>query len=143
MPWGIIMSKNLTCLLNEDLKKLIMINIDKYKIDCTGDVCVGDEITIVRAVFRGSYRKPKFSHNERLFLKVVKDSYGKEKQQHTFTCLNIETNQKILIKGRNVYRNGTMRKPWKDEELRNKTLDEKHERGDKARFMRDWRKSIY
>lgn len=108
-------------------------NVNAYSVDCTGDICVGDEIMFERAVFTGSYRKPRFSHNERLFLKVLKDSYGAKKQQHTFTCLNVITMEKILIKGRNVYRNGTYRKLWKNEEERVEVLIEKHARGEMAR----------
>lgn len=124
--------------IDKAYKKLIA----SYKINCTGDVVAGDEITFERAVFKGSIRKPKFDHMERIFAKVLKDSYGKKKQQHTFTLLNIETNETFQIRGRNVYRNGTMRKKWKNESKRISALCEKHERGDIAREERAIRREI-
>ena len=56
-----------------------------FPIDCTGDVCAGDVILFTEAVFGGSYRKPRFLGERRIAAKVLKDSYGKDKQQHTFT----------------------------------------------------------
>jgi len=55
------------------------------KIDCTGDACVGDYVFFEKAVFTGSYRKPKFSHLKKEEGLIIKDSYGAKKQQHTFT----------------------------------------------------------
>jgi hypothetical protein len=71
--------------------------------------------------------------------KIVKDSYGAEKQQHTFT-LNLDTGLKMLIKGRNLYANGVYRKPWPDESARGAIQYEKHTRGDRARRARDIRR---
>ncbi len=66
---------------------------------------------------------------------IEKDSYGYEKQQHTFSlrithsegCESIDVGKLVCRKGRNVYRNGTYRKPWEDEEKRKIALDEKHQ----------------
>jgi hypothetical protein len=66
--------------------------------------------------------------------KIVADSYGAGKQQHTFT-LETETG-KVMIKGRNLYANGTWRKPLADESARNLVADEKHARGGAARAAR-------
>jgi len=109
---------------------------ENYTIDCTGNVCVGDEITFEKAEFEGSYPRATFSHMERRFLKVLKDSYGKDKQQHTFTCLDLETNMIVRIKGRNIYRNGCQRKLWENEYDRLKALEDKYTRGGKARSDR-------
>ena len=46
----------------------------------------------------------------------------------------------MLIKGRNIYRNGCKRLLWLDETLRNQSLEEKHVRGNKAREERTIRK---
>jgi len=113
-----------------------------YTIDCTGDCCVGDEIKFERAVFVGSWKKPKFSHNETIRGEIVKESYGRDKQQHTFT-IQMLNGEKILIKGRNLYRNGTMRKPWADEQERCEVLAEKHRRGEIARAARFRRKASH
>lgn len=110
-----------------------------YSIDCTGDACVGDEVRFEQAFFLGSYKNPKFSHFELVTGKIVKDSYGADKQQHTFT-LEFEDGSKKRIKGRNLYRNGLYRKPWADESQRQIELDEKHERGAAAREARAERK---
>lgn len=110
-----------------------------YSIDCTGDCCTGDEVKFSRAVFSGSYRNPKFSHMENIEGTIVKESYGVEKQQHTFTIK--KTNGEVIrIKGRNLYRNNTYRKSWGDEDKRKIVLKEKHSRGDNARKERFSRK---
>lgn len=112
-----------------------MENTTLKQIDCTGDVVVGDVVSFERAVFVGSFKKPKFSHNETITGKVVKDSYGADKQQHTFT-LELVDGKKTLIKGRNLYRNGVTRLEWANEEDRKAVANEKHTRGDFARARR-------
>lgn len=114
---------------------------------CTGDVVVGDTIDFTEAVFGGSHRKPKFLGDRQIIAKVIGDSYGAKKQQHTFTLQvkhsegeqPIGSGKTIRRKGRNVYRNGTHRLRWNDERLRQSVADEKHERGDAARTDRDHR----
>ncbi len=109
-----------------------------YEIDCTGDCVVGDEIRFDRAIFSGSWRNPKFAGFEQIIGTIVRDSYGTEKQQHTFT-IELKNGETTKIKGRNLYRNGVCRKPWADESKRNAALDEKHNRGDRAREARQIR----
>jgi len=116
-----------------------------YTIDCTGDVVTGDQIEFTEAVFGGSHRRPKFMGDRTVRALVVKDSYGADKQQHTFSLEIIDSEgrdaltpgQKTRRKGRNVYRNGTMRKAWTNEALRGEAADEKHRRGDANRAIRD------
>ena len=110
-----------------------------YNLNCTGDCVVGDEVRFERATFTGSFRKPKFDGFEMVTARIVNDSYGQHKQQHTFT-LETEHGEKILIKGRNLYRNKVYRKPWENEEVRKMKADEKHERGDEARADRELRR---
>jgi|JI10StandDraft_1071094.scaffolds.fasta_scaffold191416_4 hypothetical protein len=120
-------------------------------IDCTGDVVVGDTIRFREAIFDGPFHRTR-SRNQKpdghrtIIAKVVADSYGQGKQQHTFTLdvIDCETDHeailgKTLRKGRNIYRNGCVRLPWPDESERRKAADEKHERGDAARRERDQR----
>lgn len=115
-----------------------------YTIDCTGDVVTGDEIEFTEAVFGGSYRKPKFLGERTIRAVVTADSYGEAKQQHTFSLEitgsdghdALKPGAKTRRKGRNIYRNGTRRRPWADESKRNAVADEKHTRGDAARAMR-------
>ena len=113
---------------------------DDYRINCTGDAVVGDEVRFERAVFSGSYRSPKFEGFELVTGQIVSESYGQEKQQHTFT-LELEDGKKSRIKGRNLYKNGVWRKLWADESLREEARREKHERGDEARRDRDNRRA--
>ena len=115
--------------------------MESYSIDCTGDVVVGDEITFERATFTGSWRRPKFAGNETITGKIIRDSYGAAKQQHTFT-LELADGSTMTIKGRNIYRNGVKRKPWADESARHDATAEKHQRGDAARRQREVRKSV-
>ena len=124
---------------------------DEYVINCKGDAVTGDEIAFVEAVFEGSYRSPKYVGERTIFGRIVKDSYGAEKQQHTFTILvdfvegankkDVIVGSKIRRKGRNLYGISTMRKAWVDESMRKVALAEKHARGGAARAERDHRKA--
>ena len=98
-----------------------------YSDDITGDACIGDEVIFLRAIFGGSFRNPKFLRHEIVEGKIVNDSYGSQRGQHTFTLLTAN-GEKTLIKGRNLYRNGLFAKP-RNEEERSEALSEKHERG--------------
>ncbi len=119
-------------------------------VDCTGDVIVGDEIRFTEGVFGGSFRKPKFLGERIITAEVMKDSYGRAKQQHTFTLRVIacgglqplEAGQVTRRKGRNIYRNGTERKLWADEAVREAAREEKHDRGDRARTAREARRAM-
>jgi len=128
--------------------------MNEFTINCTGDVCTGDHIRFTEAVFAGSYRKPKFKGERVVEALVVRDSYGEAKQQHTFTLEvlasegyePLQVGATIRRKGRNVYRNGTKRKPWADESQRGEALAEKHQRGDNARAAREhrlWLREMY
>ncbi len=110
-----------------------------YCINCTGDAVVGDEVRFERAKFAGSYRNAKFVGIELITGKIIKDSYGREKQQHTFTLV-LADDTEIRIKGRNLYANDLYRKPWADEQARIEAQSEKHARGDAARATRTMRK---
>jgi hypothetical protein len=110
-----------------------------HTINCTGDAVVGDEVAFERATFSGSFRNAKFTGFELVSGKIIRDSYGAAKQQHTFT-LELANGTTLLIKGRNLYANGTWRKTWEDEYLRKIAADEKHHRGDFARTVRATRK---
>jgi len=94
---------------------------DGYTINCTGDCCKGDEITFFNAA----------KSSEKLFGRIIAESYGAEKQQHTFT-IEVDA-EPMKIKGRNLYKNGVNRKPWANEEERKKVIEEKHKRGGAAR----------
>lgn len=113
---------------------------DEYCINCIGDAVLGDDVSFDRAIFTGSYKKPKFAGFERVIGKIVGESYGAAKQQHTFT-IQLPDGSKTMIKGRNLYANGVFRKSWADESARHAALDEKHVRGDSARRAREIRKS--
>lgn len=110
-----------------------------YTIDCTGDACVGDQVRFDRDLFTGSFRKPKFAGTQTVEGIIVKESYGADKQQHTFTIERADGTT-VRIKGRNLYRNGTWRRAWPDEAERERVLGEKHARGDRARAERDRRR---
>jgi len=120
------------CLAIEKAKSII--TNDEYDICCTGDCCTGDIIKFFNPAKSGEW----------LYGTIIKDSYGEAKQQHTFT---IEMRKdmledKILIKGRNLYKNGVWRQKWDDENKRAEILKDKHQRGDIARKKRDYRKKI-
>lgn len=112
----------------------------EYPIDCTGDACVGDQVKFERPVYVGKYPRSRFSHMEVIECTIIKDSYGERKQQHTFT-IELTDGETMRIKGRNLYKNGTWRKPWTNESEREKMLEDKHARGAMARTAREARKN--
>jgi len=110
-----------------------------YAVGVRGDVVVGDQIIFARATFQGGgfgrfRRKPKFTGYEIIEGEVVRESYGAEKQQHTFTIVK-EDGEKMRIKGRNLYSVGVFCKN-EDRSERTAALAEKHARGDAARADR-------
>ena len=125
-------------------------------LDATGDAVVGDTVKFTEGVFEWSFRNPKFLGEREITGKIVKDSYGTDKQQHTFSIkvdgvsgygaddvLGKAKKTKdgtIRRKARNIYRNKTMRQAWDDESARGKVLDEKHGRRREARAVRDVRR---
>jgi hypothetical protein len=111
----------------------------EYTINCTGDAVVGDEVRFERATFSGSFRNAKFAGFELVSGKIIRDSYGRDKQQHTFT-LELLDQSTLRIKGRNLYSQNLYRKLWANEALREIAANEKHDRGDKARAARNYRK---
>lgn len=127
----------------------IIINAAEFPVDATGDACVGDEILFDEAVFSGSYRNAKYLGHRRIAARIVKDSYGADKQQHTFSLIVIASDGVEPLaagattrrKGRNIYRNRTMRRRWTDEASRKAALDDKHARGSAARSARDARRA--
>ena len=118
-------------------------------VDTTGDVVKGDTIKFTEGVFGGSFKRPTYLGDREVVAEVLNDSYGADKQQHTFSLRvlsssgkqQLEAGKKTRRKGRNVYRNGTLRLTWEDEKSRSAALDEKHGRGDAARATRAARKS--
>jgi hypothetical protein len=128
-------------LLNEAYEVSTYSGDNEYNINCTGDCVVGDEVAFERATFSGSFKSPKFDGFELVKGKIIKDSYGTDKQQHTFT-LQKDDGSIFRIKGRNLYGNGTYRKRWGNEDERKVAQDEKHERGNTARAIRDQRREL-
>lgn len=115
---------------------------DVHNIKAAGDCCVGDRVAFERATFTGSFRKPKFAGFQLVVGEIIADSYGREKQQHTFT-LRLADGSTTRIKGRNLYANGVWRQPWADEAARREVLAEKHARGDAARAAREERRAEF
>eukprot|EP01018_Ginkgo_biloba_P036276 Gb_38354 [translate_table: standard] len=120
-----------------------------FVINCRGDVCTGDVVLFTQKVYekfdiasRGGAQTPLGKRT--IAGRVVKESYGAAKQQHTFTVEILwSTGVKalpplypLLIKGRNLYRLRTCRQRWPNEAERAKVLAEKHARGDEARNIR-------
>lgn len=116
-----------------------------WKKDCTGDACTGDHVRFSKTIWVGRYPNARRAGSEIITGRIVKDSYGEAKQQHTFTILRDDTGKKMRIKGRNLYREGCYRKLWDDEldgysPSRAAALEEKHARGSVARMERSFRR---
>lgn len=120
-----------------------------FTINCTGDVCKGDVVLFKQKVFE-KFDKVTRGGGANVIGKrtiagrIVKESYGATKQQHTFTVEILWSKGvralpalfPLLVKGRNLYRLKTFRQPWKKENERVKVLHEKHKRGAAARQAR-------
>jgi len=90
-----------------------------YSIKCDHDVTVGDEVQFMRAVFNGSYPHTEYAGLEMVTGKVIGESIcdNDGKRKHTFT-IETQVGKKTRITGKNLYKNGVWRKPWKDEFMR-------------------------
>lgn len=108
-------------------------------VDATGDCVKGDKVAFIKVNFSGSFKRPKFLNSQIIIGVIKNDSYGLKQQQHTFTIETVD-GELIKIKGRNLYRYLTLRKPWDDEQERLVVLIKKHERGIVARHSRLLRK---
>ncbi|MQM05502.1 hypothetical protein Taro_038311 [Colocasia esculenta] len=112
----------------------------KYGLRLTGNknvlqARVKEHLEVMDGGGEKKYPVSSFILNCKVAGRIVKESYGAAKQQHTFT-------------GRNLYRLKTMRQytyphpqfqRWDDEEERNRVLQEKHRRGGIARYSREVR----
>ncbi|CAN6206105.1 unnamed protein product [Urochloa humidicola] len=116
-----------------------------FSINCKGDVCKGDAVLFKQKVYEKSGKRHANCIGKRIVAgKVIKESYGKEKQQHTFTIQvfwskgagKLPPLHILLVKGRNLYRMMTFRQPWENEAERLTVLEEKHSRGNDARRVR-------
>ncbi|XP_057821281.2 uncharacterized protein LOC131033973 isoform X1 [Cryptomeria japonica] len=123
-----------------------------FVLNCKGDACTGDIVMFEQKVYEmysiasRSATGPPIG-TRCVVGRIVKESYGAAKQQHTFTIEVLWSKGEkplpplhpLLIKGRNLYKLQTVRQPWPNEEDRKKVLLEKHSRGFHARNARDVR----
>ncbi|XP_058743759.1 zinc finger CCCH domain-containing protein 62-like [Vicia villosa] len=123
-----------------------------FVLNCKGDACTGDVVLFEQNVYemfniasRSASGPP--CGTRIVAGRIVKESYGAAKQQHTFTIEVLWSKGEkplpplhpLLIKGRNLYRLKTLRQRWEDEEKRRNMLMEKHSRGFVARADREAR----
>ncbi|KAJ4796617.1 Zinc finger CCCH domain-containing protein 62 [Rhynchospora pubera] len=128
--------------------------ISSFTLNCQGDACKGDVVMFEQKVYDtdmfniASRSAAGPSLGKRTVAgRIVHESYGESKQQHTFTIEVLWSKGEqplpplhpLLIKGRNLYKLKTTRQKWDDEEERKKILQEKHERGKVARLLRESR----
>lgn len=126
-----------------------MIDKSLFTHKCNGDICRGDTILFKETVWGGSFRHPTVLGERTNVAVIERDSYGSEKQQHTFTLRIIESEGTLPLKagtitkrkGRNIYKNNPFRLEWIDEPARSIILEEKHKRGERARKARDSRRN--
>ncbi|XP_059458027.1 zinc finger CCCH domain-containing protein 62-like [Corylus avellana] len=126
--------------------------ISSFVLNCKGDACTGDVVMFEQNVYemfniasRSASGPP--CGTRIVAGRIVKESYGAAKQQHTFTIEVLWSKGEkpfpplhpLLIKGRNLYRLKTLRQRWEDEGERRKILMDKHSRGCVARSDREAR----
>ncbi len=115
----------------------------------TNDIVTGDYLRWTEPVWSGysRYGKSRKIGERIIWARVVSDSYGADKQQHTFTLLvdkaegfdPPQPGDKIRRKGRNLYRGDPHCGKWVGEGTREDARNEKHTRGNLARTARDER----
>ncbi|KAK4427422.1 Zinc finger CCCH domain-containing protein 62 [Sesamum alatum] len=123
-----------------------------FVLNCKGDACMGDIVMFEQNVYEVFNIASRSANGPPCGTRVVagrivKESYGAAKQQHTFTIEVLWSKGEkplpplhpLLIKGRNLYRLKTTRQKWEDEWERQKMLSEKHARGGVARLNREAR----
>ncbi|KAL9247255.1 hypothetical protein vseg_020705 [Gypsophila vaccaria] len=123
-----------------------------FVLNCKGDACLGDVVMFEQTVYEGysivsrSATGPPCGKRT-IAGRIVNESYGAAKQQHTFTVEVLWSKGQnplpplhpLLIKGRNLYKLDTRRQKWEDEAERQRVLSEKHSRGTVARSNREAR----
>ncbi|XP_059623837.1 zinc finger CCCH domain-containing protein 62-like isoform X2 [Cornus florida] len=123
-----------------------------FNINCTGDVCRGDVVLFTQKVyekFDKVTRRGRLLGKRTIAGRIVKESYGAAKQQHTFSVEVLWSKGikklpplfPLLVKGRNLYKLKTFRQCWKNEAQRSRVLAEKHKRGAAARLKRAMKKT--
>lgn len=128
-----IKENNIPVSIDEFLKR-------EYKTNT--DVAKGDVVLFTEAVFSGSYPDSHFEGDRRILGIIEKESYGSDKGQHSFTIYVLDSDgqdmltegEKIVRKGRNVYKKDFMYLPLASEKVR----EEKHERGQAAKNSKYW-----
>ncbi|KAF8023713.1 hypothetical protein BT93_F1027 [Corymbia citriodora subsp. variegata] len=139
-------------------KEIVMVKgeekypMSSFVLRCKGDACTGDVVMFTQNVYEQFNIASRSANGppcgKRIVAgRIVKESYGAAKQQHTFTLEVLWSKGEkplpplhpLLIKGRNLYRYNTMRQRWEDEGERAKALMEKHARGSLARSDREAR----
>ncbi|KAH6788253.1 SAP domain-containing protein [Perilla frutescens var. hirtella] len=117
-----------------------------FRLDCTGDVCKGDIVLFHQRVHQtsGKTARNRTVGRRTVAGRIIKESYGATRQQHTFTVevlwnrgtKKLDPLFPLLVKGRNLYRLKTFRQLWQNEKERVEVLAEKHRRGNAARSIR-------
>ncbi|CAO2828620.1 unnamed protein product [Amaranthus hypochondriacus] len=123
-----------------------------FLLNCKGDACTGDIVMFQQTVYEGYSIVSRSAigapcGKRTVAGRIVKESYGAAKQQHTFTVEVLWSKGEkplpplhpLLIKGRNLYKLNTLRQRWEDESQRQRVLSEKHNRGFIARSNREVR----
>ncbi|XP_019450075.1 PREDICTED: zinc finger CCCH domain-containing protein 62-like [Lupinus angustifolius] len=123
-----------------------------FVLNCKGDACTGDVVLFEQNVYEMFNLASRSASGPPCGIRIVagrivKESYGAAKQQHTFTIEVLWSKGEkpfpplhpLLIKGRNLYRLKTLRQKWEDERERQRILSEKHSRGTVARGNRETR----
>ena len=120
----------------------------------TLDIVSGDVIRWTEAVWPPDSwslgKKARPIGTRTVVARVASESYGQKTQQHTFTlivvasdgCEPLTPGQRIMRKGRNLYREVPQRLLWDDEQQRQLVAQEKHQRGDAARRKRQERQLL-
>jgi hypothetical protein len=105
----------------------------------------GDEIAFEEHVWIGRWaRGVRRSGARRIEARVLRDGFGRDRQQHTFTLRVVAASgteaprpgEELMRKARTLFEAGVRRRPWPDEEARRALVAEQAERAAEARRER-------
>jgi hypothetical protein len=106
---------------------MITQNEKDYMIDCQGDACKGDTITLFKEVWISS----KLCGTIKLFGKIIDECYNFN-GRHEF-IIRLFNGAEMNMRGRDLYKYELKRMPWENEKEREDILKEKHMRGSLTR----------
>lgn len=104
-------------------------NLDDFSIPCVGNITTGDMIVFEEVVFKGKPMVTKMIGERLVVAEIIEDHYEDNYHVVELRVLHSEKTQPlskdsiVTRKAGTIYRRGTMRRPWENEDERNASYD--------------------